>query len=38
MTKLTMYEYVRSDKGWRYYKAAFHPNPTVCPREFTRAA
>ena len=26
MAKLSIYKYVRTDKGWRYCKAAFHPN------------
>ena len=31
MAKLTIYKYVRTDKGWRYCKAAFHPNGKVKP-------
>lgn len=31
MAKLTIYKYVRTDKGWRYCKAAFHPNGKIKP-------
>jgi len=31
MAKLSIYKYVRSDKGWRYCKAAFHPNGKIKP-------
>jgi len=27
--KLTIYKYVRTDKRWRYCKAAFHPNGKI---------
>jgi hypothetical protein len=29
--KLSIYKYVRTDKGWRYCKAAFHPNGKIKP-------
>ena len=31
MAKLSIYKYVRTDKGWRYCKAAFHPNGKIKP-------
>jgi integrase len=31
MAKYTIYKYVRTDKGWRYCKAAFHPNGKIKP-------
>ena len=31
MAKLSIYKYVRTDKGWRYHKAAFHPNGKIKP-------
>ena len=31
MAKLSIYKYVRSDKGWRYSKATFHPNGKIKP-------
>ncbi len=31
MAKFTIYKYVRTDKGWRYSKAAFHPNGKIKP-------
>ena len=31
MAKLSIYKYVRMDKGWRYCKAAFHPNGKIKP-------
>ena len=31
VAKLTIYKYVRTDKGWRYRKAAFHPNGKIKP-------
>jgi hypothetical protein len=31
MAKLSIYKYVRTDKGWRYGKAAFHPNGKIKP-------
>jgi integrase/recombinase XerD len=31
MAKLSIYKYVRTDKGWRYRKAAFHPNGKIKP-------
>jgi integrase len=31
VAKLTIYKYVRTDKGWRYCKAAFHPNGKIKP-------
>jgi len=31
MAKLSVYKYVRTDKGWRYCKAAFHPNGKIKP-------
>lgn len=32
VTKLSIYKYVRTDKGWRYCKAALHPNGKVKPK------
>jgi hypothetical protein len=29
--KLSIYKYVRTDKGWRYCKAAFHANGKIKP-------
>ena len=34
MAKLSIYKYVRSDKGWRYSKATFHPNGSPCLQGF----
>ena len=31
MAKFTIYKYVRTDKGWRYCKAAYHPNGKIKP-------
>ena len=31
MAKLNIYKYVRTDKGWRYRKATFHPNGKIKP-------
>jgi hypothetical protein len=31
MAKLNIYKYVRTDKGWRFRKAAFHPNGKIKP-------
>ena len=31
VAKLTIYKYVRTGKGWRYCKAAFHPNGKIKP-------
>jgi hypothetical protein len=31
MAKLSIYKYARTDKGWRYCKAAFHPNGKIKP-------
>lgn len=31
MAKLSTYKYVRTDKGCRYCKAAFHPNGKIKP-------
>jgi hypothetical protein len=31
VAKLAIYKYVRTDKGWRYRKAAFHPNGKIKP-------
>jgi hypothetical protein len=31
VAKLSIYKYVRTDKGWRYCKAAFHPNGKIKP-------
>ena len=31
MARLSIYKYVRTDKGWRYCKAAFHPNGKIKP-------
>jgi hypothetical protein len=31
VAKLTIYKYVRTDKSWRYRKAAFHPNGKIKP-------
>ena len=31
MAKLSIYKYVRTVKGWRYCKAAFHPNGKIKP-------
>ena len=31
VAKLTIYKYVRTHKGWRYCKAAFHPNGKIKP-------
>ncbi len=31
MAKLSIYKYVGTEKGWRYHKAAFHPNGKVKP-------
>ena len=31
MAKISIYKYVRTDKGWRYCKAAFHPNGKIKP-------
>jgi integrase len=31
MAKLSIYKYVRTHKGWRYCKAAFHPNGKIKP-------
>jgi hypothetical protein len=31
MGKLSIYKYVRTGKGWRYCKAAFHPNGKIKP-------
>jgi integrase len=31
MAKLSIYKYVRTDKGWRYCKAAFHDNGKIKP-------
>lgn len=31
MAKLSIYKYVRTSKGWRYCKAAFHPNGKINP-------
>lgn len=31
MAKLSIYKYVRTEKGWRYCKAAFHPNGKIKP-------
>ena len=31
MAKLTVYKYVRTPEGWRYSKAAFHPNGKIKP-------
>jgi hypothetical protein len=31
VAKLSIYKYVRTDKGWRYRKAAFHPNGKIKP-------
>lgn len=31
MAKLSIYKYVRTGKGWRYCKAAFHPNGKIKP-------
>jgi integrase len=31
MAKLSIYKYVRSNKGWRYSKATFHPNGKIKP-------
>jgi len=31
MAKLSIYKYVRTVKGWRYSKAAFHPNGKIKP-------
>jgi hypothetical protein len=31
MGKLSIYKYIRTGKGWRYCKAAFHPNGKIKP-------
>jgi integrase len=31
VAKLSIYKYVRTDKGWRYCRAAFHPNGKIKP-------
>ena len=31
MAKLSIYKYVRTERGWRYCKAAFHPNGKIKP-------
>src|SRR5665213_177072 len=31
MGKLSIYKYVRTDKGWRYCNATFHPNGKIKP-------
>ena len=31
VAKLTIYKYVRMYEGWRYCKAAFHPNGKIKP-------
>ncbi|HEY1472395.1 MAG TPA: tyrosine-type recombinase/integrase [Candidatus Acidoferrum sp.] len=31
MAKYTLYKYVRTDNGWRYYKAAYHSNGKIKP-------
>jgi len=31
MAKFSIYKQVRTDKGWRYCKAAFHPNGKIKP-------
>jgi hypothetical protein len=31
VAKLSIYEYVRTDKGWRYCKVAFYPNDKIKP-------
>jgi hypothetical protein len=31
VAKLSIYKYVRADIGWRYCKAAFHPNGKIKP-------
>ena len=31
MAKLSIYKYVRTGNGWRYCKAAFHPNGKIKP-------
>jgi hypothetical protein len=31
VAKLSIYKYVRTHKGWRYCKAAFHPNGKIKP-------
>jgi hypothetical protein len=31
VAKLSIYKYVRADKGWRYCKAAFHSNGKIKP-------
>jgi integrase len=31
MARFSIYKYVRTEKGWRYCKAAFHPNGKIKP-------
>ncbi len=31
MAKLSIYKYVRTEKGWRCCKAVFHPNGKIKP-------
>jgi integrase/recombinase XerD len=31
VAKLTLYKYVRTERGWRYCKAVFHPNGKIKP-------
>jgi integrase len=31
MARYTIYKYVRTDRGWRYCKAAYHPNGKIKP-------
>jgi hypothetical protein len=31
VAKLSIYKYVRTSAGWRYCKAAFHPNGKIKP-------